>query len=122
MRVSRVSALDVISLIVAAGDCREMQYTESRNRKNVFECGDNYKMMPTYHHIDVFSTDSRACEIPPGKRVVFQSRRLLSEIGDQLMQHSVAYLPYQHLCSSPLGPLLPKMHCKVHKLNDLSHH
>ena len=33
MTVSRVSALDIIALIVAAGDCREMQYTESRNRK-----------------------------------------------------------------------------------------
>ena len=33
MTVSRVSALDIIPLIVAAGDCREMQYTESRNRK-----------------------------------------------------------------------------------------
>lgn len=37
MTVSRVSALDVIALIVAAGDCREMQYTESkRNRKMYF--------------------------------------------------------------------------------------
>ena len=31
--MSKVSALDVIALIVAAGDCREMQYTESRNGK-----------------------------------------------------------------------------------------
>ena len=33
MTVSRVSAFDMIVLIVAAGDCREMQYTESRYRK-----------------------------------------------------------------------------------------
>ena len=33
MTVSRVRALDVIALIVAAGDCREMQYTESINGK-----------------------------------------------------------------------------------------
>lgn len=31
--MSRASALDVIPLIMAAGDCREMQYTESRNGK-----------------------------------------------------------------------------------------
>lgn len=118
--MSRVSALDVMALIVAAGDCREMQYTESGDCK--FDYGVEYKIMRVYHHTDVFSKDNRVCEIPPRRCVAFQSRHLLSEIGNQFMQNLIAYLPYQLLYSSPLGPLQPKKHYKGHKLDDPFHH
>jgi len=74
---------------VVAGDCSEIQYTESANRRCVFEVGVEGTRMRTYHRIDVFSRDSRVCEIPPRKHVVFQSRHSLWEIGNQFMQDFV---------------------------------
>jgi hypothetical protein len=103
---------------VIAGKCS----IQSLEIASVLEYGIECKMIPTYHHIDVFSKDSRVCGIPPRKRAVFQSRHLLSKIGNQFMQIFVAYLPYQHLYSGRLDPLLPKKHCISHKLDDLSHH
>ena len=57
-----------------------------------------------------------------GDALFFNQDICFSEIGNQLMLNFVAYLPYQHLYSSPLGPLLPKKHYKGHKLDDLYHH